>query len=111
MQRLLMMMPLLMMPRTLQLHLKLSILLALGTWERVSACWPGVAADSCRLSLPLLPSCHAFTPVQLVLSLEAYGADADLGSGILHERGGGGMLMAAAHDLFEKCDLHNRSKT
>lgn len=58
-----------------------------------------------------LPPARRTSPFQLVLSLEAYGADADLGSGILLERGGGGRLMAAAHDLYEKCDLFNRSKT
>lgn len=47
----------------------------------------------------------------MVLCLEAYGADADLGAGILNEPGEGGKLMAAAEDLFEKCGLHQRSKT
>lgn len=46
----------------------------------------------------------------MVLSLEAYGADMDLGTRLFLERGTS-TLMAAAKPLFDKCGLHYRRKT
>ena len=80
-----------------------------------SACGHRLAGSS---SLPALLRPHvtlACTPLplcaQMVLCLEAYGADVDLGSGMFHQLHNRATPMAAARALFDKCGLHQMSKT